>query len=257
MRVLCVAEKPSIAKSITQILSGGQFNTVSFVRFVLRLQSLHPLQRTTGCPYVKNYDFSYPQTQSFFTVTSVIGHLLEYEFDSMHSKWTSCDPFALFDAPVESSVKKESKPIAQNLANEAKRAQMLMIWTDCDREGESIGSEVANVCRKAQRNITVRRARFSAIIAQYVPHHFSSPRQGADSVFYRQIHHAAQHPIQLDMAQANAVEARILLDLKIGSAFTRLQTLTLQQRFDDLKDVISYGRQLVSHQDQMADSLSR
>lgn len=26
---LCVAEKPSIAKSITQILSGGQFTTVS------------------------------------------------------------------------------------------------------------------------------------------------------------------------------------------------------------------------------------
>jgi hypothetical protein len=28
-RVLCVAEKPSISKSITQILSGGQFETVS------------------------------------------------------------------------------------------------------------------------------------------------------------------------------------------------------------------------------------
>ena len=28
MRVLCVAEKPSISKSITQILSGGQFATV-------------------------------------------------------------------------------------------------------------------------------------------------------------------------------------------------------------------------------------
>lgn len=44
---------------------------------------------------------------------------------------------------------------------------MLMIWTDCDREGENIGEEVASVCRKANRNITVRRARFSAIIAQY------------------------------------------------------------------------------------------
>ena len=29
MIVLCVAEKSSIAKSITQILSGGQYNTVS------------------------------------------------------------------------------------------------------------------------------------------------------------------------------------------------------------------------------------
>jgi DNA topoisomerase IA len=29
MKVLCVAEKPSIAKSITEILSGGQWQTVS------------------------------------------------------------------------------------------------------------------------------------------------------------------------------------------------------------------------------------
>jgi DNA topoisomerase IA len=29
MKVLCVAEKPSIAKSITEILSGGHWQTVS------------------------------------------------------------------------------------------------------------------------------------------------------------------------------------------------------------------------------------
>lgn len=29
MRVLCVAEKPSIARSITDILSGGRYETVS------------------------------------------------------------------------------------------------------------------------------------------------------------------------------------------------------------------------------------
>lgn len=29
MKVLCVAEKPSIAKSITEVLSGGRWNTVS------------------------------------------------------------------------------------------------------------------------------------------------------------------------------------------------------------------------------------
>lgn len=37
MRVLCVAEKPSIAKSITQILSGGQFNTASRDRTLIHL----------------------------------------------------------------------------------------------------------------------------------------------------------------------------------------------------------------------------
>lgn len=55
--------------------------------------------------------------------------------------------------------------IERNLLNEARRADELMIWTDCDREGEHIGSEIANVCRKAKPNIRVTRARFSAIIA--------------------------------------------------------------------------------------------
>ena len=50
MRVLCVAEKPSIAKSIAQILSGGQYTTVSMkhidrVVYSLRLwKAQHLLQ---------------------------------------------------------------------------------------------------------------------------------------------------------------------------------------------------------------------
>ena len=55
--------------------------------------------------------------------------------------------------------------IARNLKQEARNATELMIWTDCDREGEHIGSEVAEVCRKVNPNIRVTRARFSAIIA--------------------------------------------------------------------------------------------
>lgn len=60
----------------------------------------------------------------------------------------------------------------------------------------------------------------------------------------RQIHRAAQHPVDLDMAQAHAVEARIFLDLRIGDAFTRMQTLTLQARlaqFREKREVVSYG----------------
>ncbi|KAH9948967.1 DNA topoisomerase [Amylocystis lapponica] len=206
MRVLCVAEKPSISKSITQILSGGQFTT-----------------RASANKYIKNYDFDYPQTNSTFTVTAVSGHMLEYEFDAAHSKWKSCDPFQLFEATIMPAVKKESKTIEQNLKAEARRAQLLMIWTDCDREGENIGSEVASICRKANNRIQVKRARFSAIIPQ-------------------QIHNAAQHPVNLDMAQSEAVEARIILDLRLGAAFTRLQTLNLQSRFDKLaEEIISYG----------------
>ena len=61
----------------------------------------------------------------------------------------------------------DKKDIESNLMTQARRAQVLMIWTDCDREGEHIGMEIAKVCRKANPTIRVKRARFSAIIAQY------------------------------------------------------------------------------------------
>ena len=93
---------------------------------------------------------------------------MDYDFNAMYSKWTSCDPFLLFDAPIECKVKDDAKTIADNLKTEAARAQMLMIWTDCDREGENIGAEIARICKRSNAGIAVRRARFSAIIAQYV-----------------------------------------------------------------------------------------
>lgn len=44
------------------------------------------------------------------------------------------------------------------------------------------------------------------------------------------------------MMQADAVSARMALDLRIGAAFTRLTTMTLQTRIAELQSsVISYG----------------
>lgn len=166
MRVLCVAEKPSISKSITQILSGGRYTTVCR-RFYHKDHVVHSrTKHNTQSQYVKNYEFDYPQTNSSFIVTCVAGHLLEHDFTDAHRKWHSCSPGDLFDAPIESKVGQKMKPIEQNLMTQARQAATLMIWTDCDREGEHIGTEIVSVCRRTNRNIVVKRARFSAIIAQ-------------------------------------------------------------------------------------------
>ncbi|CAG8656060.1 42832_t:CDS:10 [Gigaspora margarita] len=157
------------------------------------------------------------------TMTSVIGHLMAYDFPPEYQNWLQVSPLTLFDAPTEKHVIRGIEAIRDNIAKEARNAEQIMIWTDCDREGENIGSEIVAVCRGANSRIKVSRARFSAIISQ-------------------QIRHAWQSPVELDYRQANAVDARAELDLRIGAAFSRFQTLSLQNLFSELHNkVISYG----------------
>ncbi|SJX62980.1 related to DNA topoisomerase III alpha [Sporisorium reilianum f. sp. reilianum] len=212
MRILCVAEKPSIAKSISAILARG-----------------HPSNRPGKDKFCRNYDFQYkmPGVQGMvdMTMTSVRGHLTNADFGPQHKGWFSCSPADLFQAPIITDLSDDAKAIGTNLRTEARNADAVMIWTDCDREGEHIGSEIVTEVRKVRRNIRVMRARFSAII---------------DS----QIHAACQNTVDLDWRAADAVESRIQLDLRIGAAFTRMQTLALQNRIPALgeqRQVISYG----------------
>lgn len=37
--------------------------------------------------------------------------------------------------------------VQRTLEKEVKQCQALVIWTDCDREGENIGFEIIDVCR--------------------------------------------------------------------------------------------------------------
>lgn len=210
MKVLCVAEKPSIAKSIAGILAGDGRSS----------------NRPGKDKYCRNYDLTYnlaPHGWVNMTITSVLGHLTSTDFPEQYRAWHSCDPVAVFDAPVETCVPDNMQNVAKNLRQEARGARILMIWTDCDREGEHIGSEIITECRKVNARIEVQRARFSAIIAN-------------------QIHNACQNAGQLDWQAAQAVQARQELDLKVGAAMTRLQTLNLQVRISQLNNkVISYG----------------
>lgn len=198
MKILCVAEKPSIAKSVAEILSGGQLNRVGASSSAAPLQSgsscqlSHCVQRSSPAKYISNWDFSYrlgSGAHTHFTMTAVTGHLTSSDFDENYRRWQSVDPMTLFDAPIISYIKdaspstttcapmrsaelavalslslQEHKPIARNLEQEARQADQLMIWTDCDREGEHIGSEIVNVVRKVRPQIHITRAKFSAII---------------------------------------------------------------------------------------------
>lgn len=56
--------------------------------------------------------------------------------------------------------------LVKNIETQARAANVLMIWTDCDREGEHIGYEISQVCRRVNARIRIERARFSAIIPE-------------------------------------------------------------------------------------------
>lgn len=111
-KILCVAEKPAIAKSVAQHLSGGQVTAVGtsyFSCFCSNFQLLTNLKRSiTGNPYVKNYDFDFnfgpPWGNCSVTMTSVLGHLNELKFPDQYKQWQSPPPSSLFDAPVEDVV---------------------------------------------------------------------------------------------------------------------------------------------------------
>lgn len=161
------------------------------------------------------------------TMTSVLGHLNEMEFsDKQLSNWSSCDPEILFSARISTFVKNDNKDVASNIENESRSAQKLFIWTDNDREGEHIGYEVVQIAQKGNPSLTgenVKRAVFNNIEAGHV-------RQ------------AARFPQNLDMRLVNAVQARMEVDLRIGAALTRFQTMSIQRSISSLQNkVISYG----------------
>ena len=78
------------------------------------------------------------------TFTSVSGHLKELRFAASHKDWNNVPPQSLFTAPVHKYVKDTNMPIKENLENEAKKCSILILWLDCDREGENIAFEVRN-----------------------------------------------------------------------------------------------------------------
>jgi DNA topoisomerase-3 len=207
MRILCVAEKPSISKSVANILSDGKYST-----------------RNTSNQYIKNYEFNimHQGRQCAVTMTALLGHLMELEFTPEYKNWTNQKE--LFQAPVVKKVKEDMRQLEQNLQRLARNSELLVIWTDCDREGENIGAEVQQVCRGVNPRIQVKRARFSV-------------------VQNREIRQAWNGLIDLDMKSAEAVDARAELDLRIGAVFTRFQTTNLKNRFQELveKKVLSYG----------------
>ncbi|VVC89065.1 unnamed protein product [Leptidea sinapis] len=141
-------------------------------------------------------------------MTSVSGHLLGLEFVGAYKNWQSCNPLTLFDAPVFKYCPENYEKIKVN----------------CDREGENIGFEIIDVCSAVKNNLNIYRAKFSEITSVSVSR-------------------ALQNLGRPDKNISDAVDVRQELDLRIGAAFTRFQTLRLQKVFPSklAQSLVSYG----------------
>lgn len=211
-KVFMVAEKPSLAQSLANILSDGKAKT---------------RKGSNGACSVHQWNGYFNNDDVIFIMTSVCGHVMGLDFIGKYNNWDSVDPVELFSAPTE---KKEATPKLRMpgfLAQEAKGSDYLVLWLDCDKEGENICFEVIHAVQssmKYQDNPEyIYRARFSAITE-------------------KEIKGAMAHLVRPNENEARSVDARQELDLRIGCAFTRYQTKFFQGKYGDLDaSLISYG----------------
>jgi DNA topoisomerase III len=220
--ILNVAEKPSVARSLAQVFS----QIPGSVDRGMRRQE-HQIFTHENVSFVDVFSqgngrlLNAPCRAHTMITTSVRGHLASTAFPPEYG-WNKVDPIALFEAPISILYKSDMEPLQRMIGNLARTASAVILWLDCDREGEAIGDEVRDVCLRENPRIEVYRAKFSTVMQQEI-------RRALNSLG------------KLNENWVEAVQARMELDLRVGAAFTRFQTRRLQQRFDGFTEVISYG----------------
>ena len=195
--MLNVAEKQSVAREISRFLGGGRES-------VRRVCNQSVSDFTLG--------------SHLMTVTAVRGHLMETDFaDPSLKNWAQTRPLSLFTERIKRSV--NSREIAACLSRLAREADWLVLWLDCDREGEAICFEVIDVvCKSGGFRGQIFRAKFSALTQ-------SDLNRAWNSLGVPNVH------------LSEAVLARSEIDLRIGAAFTRWLTL----RFGGPGRLVSFG----------------
>jgi DNA topoisomerase-3 len=214
MLILCVAEKPSIAETISSVLAKEAKQTLRTRKGIAT--AVHEFE--AHWPWKANQ-----QQQATYRVTSVTGHLYNTDFHTNMQNWTAVKPEDLYAAPVNKSP--TSTAVCKHIQNEAKGIHAVVLWLDCDREGENICFEVLQNIPNAvtESEHRVFRAKFS-------------------SITHGDIVMAMQKLGKPNVNESLSVDARQEIDLKIGVSFSRFQTRFFLEKYGNLNTkLISYG----------------
>lgn len=213
VNVLMIAEKPSIARMISQVLSNNKCKE-------------HRMGRGK-CLITFNGDFK--GVPAKFTVSAVAGHVYGADFLREHNKWDAIDAGELYNVPTVKLEANRKANMPKMLQKFAQGQDILCLWLDCDPEGENICYEVIyNVLPYMNKNKfqQIYRAKFSSLTKKDLKYAF-------DNLY---------EPPNKNLSLS--VDCRQVMDLKIGVSFTRFLTSNILPGLTGIPEstkILSYG----------------
>ena len=212
INVLMIAEKPSIARIISKILCGkNQLNDMS--------------KEKHWCYF--SFQGVFKGKPANFIISSVSGHIYQTEFSYKNRRKKSIEN--LFNVPlVKIECNDNSFLIANWLKNLSENIDILCLWLDCDREGENICYEVIYNCLPCMNKKDyqqIYRAIFSSLAKEDIINSFEN---------------IVNYP---DNNLSLSVDARQIIDLKIGVSLTRFLTNEILPNLPEEieSNILSYG----------------
>lgn len=176
-----ICEKNNAAQRVAAILSKGNYQK-TYVNKV-------PVLR-------------FPWNGIEIAVIGMKGHILNFDYPKEFKNWNMDDLKEMVQTqPVKSPM---AGWIITALKSLAKEADTVIVATDFDREGELIGAEAVGVMG-LPKDVTIKRARFSALTAA-------------------EVQRAFDNLIELNTNLATAAETRQIIDLAWGAVLTRFMS---------------------------------
>ena len=222
IEILMIAEKPSLARMITEILSGREYE-----RYHIDPITIYTFERL------------FKGKKAFFTVSSIRGHIYQDAFEDFEDE--DYDITELYQEKIVKILKRNKDEInnrnnklniAKFLRNIAEGKDILCLWLDCDQEGENICYEVIhNVYPYMNRRNyqQIYRAKFNALTPKDIRESFYNLKDYPNK--------------ELSMS----VDARSIIDFKVGVCFTRLFSTKILRYIEKynkkgfVKKIMSYG----------------
>ncbi len=194
---LIIAEKNLAGQRIAEVLGGKT-------------------TRSQARGFAKYYTFARNNEESI--VIPLRGHIVEVDFPKQYSYWKGTDLQELAKAPILYAP--NDAAIAALMKELGKTATKVIVATDADREGESIGVEALRIIQEVNPKVDVERAYFSAM----------TPKELVKSF---------DELVKVDYHLSDSADARREIDLIWGAVLTRFVSI-MGNRMG--KDFISVGR---------------